>query len=89
MFRLGELSAESWVERGMQNRERYGFKPDGLQLSVELRSGEKLDLEFGGPASLGSPYALVSQNQEPWIFEFPPVLHQLVQLFLTIPAGTP
>ncbi len=89
VFRLGELSAESWVGSGGENRERYGFKPDGLQLSVELRSGEKFDLEFGGPAGLGSSYALVSQNREPWVFEFPPMLHQLVQLFLTIPAGIP
>ena len=89
VFRLGELSADSWVERGGTNRERYGFTADGLRLSVELRGGEKLELEFGGPASLGSAYALVSQNQEPWVFEFPPVLHQLVQLFLAIPAGTP
>lgn len=89
VFRLGELAAESWAERGAANRERYGFKPGGLQLTVELRNGEKLDLEFGGPASLGSPYALVNLGQEPWVFEFPPVLHQLVQLFLTIPAGLP
>ena len=89
VFRLGELSAEGWVEPNPPNRERYGFKPDGLQLTVELVSGKKLDLEFGGPASLGSAYALVTQRQEPWVFEFPPVLHQLVQLFLTIPADAP
>ncbi len=89
VFRLGELSADAWVERGEPNREHFGFKPDGLQLSVELRDGKKLDLEFGGPASMGSAYALVTQGQEPWVFEFQPMLLQLVQLFLATPAGTP
>jgi hypothetical protein len=89
VFRLGELAAVSWTERGGPDRERYGFKPDGLQLSLELHNGEKLDLEFGGEATLGSPYALVKLDDEPWIFEFPPVLYQFVQLYLTIPPGTP
>lgn len=89
VFRLGELSADAWVERGETNREHFGFKRDGLQISVELHDGKKLDVEFGGPASMGSAYALVTQQQEPWVFEFPPVLHQLVQMFLAIPAAAP
>src|ERR1017187_631001 len=89
VFRLGELAAVSWIERGVPNPQRYGFNPDGLQLSLELHDGEKLDLEFGGAAGWGSRYALVSQDHERWVFEFPPMLYQFVQLFLTIPASPP
>ena len=85
VYRFGHLQAEAWVERGDQNRARHGFQPDGLRLSLELQTGKKLDLEFGGEASVGSPYALVTLNQEPWVFEFPPMLYQLVQTFLVIP----
>jgi hypothetical protein len=89
VHRLGELAAETWVERGDQNRARYGFKPDGHRISVELKTGETLGVELGGDASLGSPYALVKLGDEPWIFEFPPVLYQFVQLYLTIRPGPP
>jgi len=40
-------------------------------------------MEFGGQASVGSPYALVTLNQEPWILNFPYAL-QLVLSFLAI-----
>ena len=85
VYRFGHLQAEAWVERGDQNRARYGFQPDGLRLSLELQNGGKLDVEFGGQATVGSPYAQVTLNREPWIFEFPPMLFQLVQTFLIIP----
>jgi hypothetical protein len=87
--RLGELEADRWVEQGDQNRARYGFKPGGYRITVELKNGEKRSVEFGGDASIGSPYAMVTIKNQPWIFEFPPVLNQFVQLYLTIPPGAP
>ena len=89
VYRFGRLQAEAWVERGGQNRARYGFQPDGLRLALELHSGINFEIEFGGEATVGSPYALVTLNQEPWIFEFPPMLYQLVQSFLTIRSDAP
>jgi hypothetical protein len=87
--RVGELAADSWVERGDASRERYGFKPDGHRILVELKSGEKLGVEFGGGNKLGLLYAQVTLDNQPWIFEFPPVLYQFVELYLTIPPGAP
>lgn len=87
--RLGELAADAWVERGDQNRARYGFQPDGWRITVELTNGEKKSVELGGSAGPGTTYALAEVDHEPWIFEFPPVLFQFVQLYLTIPSGPP
>ena len=87
--RLGELEADRWVEQGDQNRARYGFKPDSHRVTVELKNGEKRSVEFGGEGGLGTQYAMVTIKNQPWIFEFPPVLYQFVQLYLTIPPGAP
>ena len=85
VYRFGHLAAEAWVERGDQNLARFGFQPGGMRVTLELQDGSQRDVEFGGEASLGSPYARVTLNQEVWIFEFSPMLYQLVQSFLTLP----
>ena len=41
------VHCDVWVERGDQNRARYGFKPEGLRLTVELHGGQKLSVELG------------------------------------------
>lgn len=87
--RLGELTADAWVQRGDQNRESFGFNPDDQRISITLTNGQKPGFELGGQAGMGSPYAEVTIDGEPWIFTFPPVLYQFVQLYLTMPAGAP
>jgi hypothetical protein len=82
---LGQLSAVAWVARGEQNRESFGFSTNGLQITVQLKSGEKFNVEFGREASPGIPYASVTLDHEPWIFAFPPMLYQFVRLYLLIP----
>ncbi|MFO1489227.1 MAG: DUF4340 domain-containing protein [Verrucomicrobiota bacterium] len=84
VYRFGCLEAEAWAGRGEENRSLYGFQPEGMHVSIELKSGRVLDVEFGGQASLGSPFAQVNLNGEVWTFEFPPMLYQLVQSFLAI-----
>ena len=86
---LGQLAANTWIERGDQNRGRYGFTDGGDQISVELKNGGKLNVEFGGRAPSQYPYAAVVLDGQTWIFEFPPALLQLMQNYLTIPANTP
>lgn len=83
--RLGDLSAAWWVERGDADRAAYGFKTNRLQLTIELKTGSKLKVEFGGTAPSRYPYAVTSLHGEPWIFEFPWSLYQYVELYLTIP----
>jgi hypothetical protein len=68
---LIEVSAIAWVARGEQNRPKYGIKNDSLQIILELKSGEKASIQFGGEASPTSEFASVSFGSEPVVFEFP------------------
>jgi hypothetical protein len=89
VHRLGELTAAAWVERGGQNRARYGFSDSPHRISIETKQGGSLNLEFGGMAPSGFSYASVPLDGQNWIFEFPLVLYQYVQTYLTIPANVP
>lgn len=82
---LAHLAAFSWAGYGANNLAAFGFAPQNHQISIQLKNGEKLDLQFGGPTRFGSPYAVVNLNNEPWIFEFPPDLYSHVHYCLTIP----
>ena len=82
---LGHLTAFSWVGHGNAKLAGFGFAPGGHQLTIELKSGEKLNVQFGAETRLGAPYASVTFNGEPWIFEFPPDIYPSVQFCLTIP----
>jgi hypothetical protein len=86
---LCQLTASFWVARGEQNRSRYGFTDKGYQITLELKNGEKMNVEFGGEAPSGFPYAAVSLDGALWIFEFPLALYQDVAGYLTIPADVP
>jgi hypothetical protein len=84
IYRLGELRATVWVNRGEGKRQLYGFVENGDKLSIELRIGEKtqlLTLEFGGKAPDGYPYAMAVIDDQTWIFEFP------LQLYLQVVKG--
>jgi len=79
MFRLGELRAKAWVDKGDTNRLELGFTEASDRIAIELRNGEKpttLVLEFGrrgiSPTSL--PYALAEVDGQTWIFECEPEL---------------
>jgi hypothetical protein len=79
MFRLGELRANAWVDKGDTNRLVFGFTETSDRISIELRNGEKpvaLVLEFGRPGLSPTqlPYALAETDGQTWIFEFPPTL---------------
>jgi hypothetical protein len=79
MYRLGQLRANYWVEKGADKRASFGFTETGDKITIELLNGEKpqiLVLEFGEPGHSPTqlPYALAVVNGQTWIFEFPPVL---------------
>jgi hypothetical protein len=84
---LAEVEAVTWLGRGKKNRARCGFVDDGHQISIELKSGGKAEVEFGGEAPSGLRYAGVTLDGDWWIFAFPPALYQQVVGYLTIPAG--
>jgi hypothetical protein len=78
MYRLGELRAEAWVNRGEDKRALYGFTNVENRVTIELKNGDKptqLALEFGGPSPNQLPYALAIVEDKTWIFEFPPMLY--------------
>ncbi len=93
IHRLGQLTAAGWVgcdfsaEDGVKN---YGLNPDNLSITVELKTGEKLTLEFGGELpALHSAFAAVTYGNERWAFIFPAVLYQFITTYLTIPPNAP
>jgi len=86
---LCRMAAAVWTARGEKDRSKYGFTDNGHQITIELKSGEKVGVEFGGTAPSGFPYAAIAQNGEQWVFEFPLALYYHVQSYLSIPANTP
>lgn len=82
---LGQLKAGAWVARGEQNRARYGFTDTGHRLTIDLKSGEKLHLEFGAEAPSGFRYAAAPQDGSLVIFECPPATYEYVSRYLSVP----
>jgi hypothetical protein len=77
-----QTSAIAWAGRGEQSRRAFGFTEDGYHLTLELKSGARFDLEFGGEAPSGNVYASVNLDGEPWILEFPwMLLRDIVSYF--------
>ncbi|HVM50079.1 MAG TPA: DUF4340 domain-containing protein [Candidatus Acidoferrum sp.] len=86
---LCHLTAASWVACGATNRAQYGLTDKGLQITLELKNGDKKTLDFGSAASSGRPYAEVTLEGSPWILEFPLALCRDVADYLIIPADVP
>jgi hypothetical protein len=88
--RLGGLTAYGWVGSNITNPKLYGLEPGNLALTVELKSGEKLHLDFGRELpSSQTALAAVTLDGERWVFVMDPVLYQFVATFLTIPPNAP
>jgi hypothetical protein len=88
--RFGQLTAAAWVARNFTGPEAYGFSTNNLQITFELKTGEKDTVDFGAEyPQAQSALAAVTLDGERWAFLFPPVLYQFVLSFLTIPANVP
>ena len=84
--RLGTLDADAWVPRTPSALEIYGFNTNNLQLTIELKSAEKLVLDFGNAVPQTQKYfAVTTLDGERWPFVFPVVLTHYVGQYLTIP----
>ena len=72
---LGDLEAAAWVERGDQNRVRYGFSDHSLQISFAVNQDgqpQTFTIDFGGLSPRGLRYASARMSDgQNWIFEFP------------------
>lgn len=85
---LCQLTAAAWLGWGEASRARFGFTDKGRQITLELKNGEKVSLQFGGEATGSQPCAAVTLNGEPWVFEFPSWLYEYVQRYLSVPSGS-
>jgi hypothetical protein len=86
------LSAAWWMERNFTTSEKFGFNTNALQLDFEMKSGEKLTVNFGADIpSQNAPtaFANVTLDGERWAFVLPPPLWQLADAFLKIVPGQP
>jgi hypothetical protein len=87
--RLGELEADGWVARHLTAPESFGFSANGPQLTIELKTSEKLVLDFGGTVPQQEKvFAAATLDGERWAFVFPTALTQLVAAYLAIPQET-
>jgi hypothetical protein len=82
---LCQLAAVAWIARGDENRTRYGFTDKDPRVTLELKSGEKVSVEFSALSSPNSPYAAVTLDGQVWIFQFSTWLYDYVQRYLSVP----
>ena len=81
-----QTCAIAWIARGEQSLASLGFTRDSLRLSLELKTGAKFDLDFGGEAPSGNVYAAIVLEGEPWIMEFPWALLRDIESYLPLSA---
>jgi len=85
--RFGELTAAGWVGHNVTEPEKFGLNTNNLQITFELKNGEKHSVDFGTELpSSQTALAAVTLEGERWAFVFPPVLYQFVLNYLTIPV---
>jgi len=85
-----DLAAVVWVARNLTEPEKLGFGTNNLQITLELKSGEKDTVDFGAEyAQRQTALAAITLDGERWAFLFPPALYQLILSYLTIPANVP
>jgi len=84
---LSQLTAVAWVARGDQYRARYGFTDNGQRITLELKNGDQVSVEFSSQASPNSPYAAVTLDGQLWIFQFPTWLYDYAQRYLSVPPS--
>ncbi len=87
---LGQLAAVGWVGHNPtepEKLEKYGLNTNNLQITFELKNGEKHSVDFGTELpSLQTALAAATLDGEQWIFVFPQGPYQFVLSYLTIPV---
>lgn len=85
---LGHLTAFAWLGHGTAKLDGFGINAASYRITIELKSGEKLNVQFGGQSRIGSVNASVMLDGEPWIFIFPPDLYSAIQFCLALPPSS-
>jgi hypothetical protein len=81
VFRLGNLQAHDWVDKGTIKWASLGFQPDGIMLEVDLAPGSQTaapPIMFGKLAPRDNIYAAtyLPGDAEPTVFIFPADLYK-------------
>ena len=84
---LCHLAASAWTARGATNRVQFGFADDGHQVTIELKDGQQLSVEFGREAPSSCQYGAIMRDGELFIFECPWLLYRDVLLYLSVPSS--
>ncbi len=84
---LCQLAAAAWVGHGDQDRARYGFTDNDDRITLELKNGNQVTVEFSTQATPDGLYAAVALDGQPWIFHFPSWLLEYVNRFLAVPPS--
>ena len=90
VHRLGELTADTWMDRGAAARSDYGFTNDPVILKLTVkRDGQTNDysLDFSGATPGRPPYGAITLEGQPWIFEVNPDLGDLIRNYLMLPPN--
>jgi hypothetical protein len=82
-----QLTAAAWVAHGAIDRARFGLTDNDLQITLELKDGDKASVELGSEAPGDVPYALITLDGAPWVFECPAWLYVYAQRFLSVPPN--
>ena len=82
---LSQFTVTGWVERNVTNPAKFSLRPENLQITLELKTGEKYTVGFGLELpSANTALAAVNLDGETWVCVFPPTLFQYVLAGLTI-----
>jgi hypothetical protein len=92
VFRLSNLTAQEWVEKGTNRLATFGVRDNSpiLMLHVRGPSGtQQHSIRFGRRTLRGDVYAAIvfAGENEPTIFEFPGELFQLMLQVLPLPTS--
>jgi hypothetical protein len=84
---LCQLTAAAWVAHGAPDRARFGLTDNDLQITLELKNGDKASVELGSEAPNNVPYAAITLDGEFWVFECSVWLYVYAQRFLAVPPN--
>jgi hypothetical protein len=88
MSGLCQLTAAGWLGRGDQTRARYGFTDNSDRVTLDLKDGKKIWVDFSNQVSPDFPYAGVTLDGQAWVFQFPAWLYDSIVRYLAAPPSS-
>ena len=91
VHRLGQLAANIWLARGETERANFNFgaTSGAIQISLEVKHGDTTEMfsfEFAPAANNRPPCGVLTLDGQPWFFDVPPAIAELVTSYLNLDA---